>query len=90
MSCPWHDTILAVFLDGDLVPGQGEEAARHRNDCDDCQLALRQARRLDAALASNAGRELDDPAVEPLRAPALGARVPPEPSMVWMATIILA
>lgn len=69
-SCVRTDAVLAVHLDGDLWPADDDRASigyafvsddslhEHLRGCGTCQLALQRARRLDAALASTAGRDL--------------------------------
>ncbi|MCK5944731.1 MAG: hypothetical protein KAI24_22270, partial [Planctomycetes bacterium] len=69
-TCARTDAVLAVHLDGDLWPTARDRETfgyafvsddslhAHLRDCATCQQALQRSRRLDAALASTAGREL--------------------------------
>ncbi|MHC4812075.1 MAG: hypothetical protein ACYTGW_10130 [Planctomycetota bacterium] len=62
MSCPYGDDVIAVFLDGDLPQGDQDVdhgLVEHLATCPDCQEALQQARRLDAALATSSGVAVD-------------------------------
>lgn len=63
-GCPKSDAVLAIFLDGDVdadATGFGfarqDALAEHLRDCGECHRLLQRARRLDAALAEQAGRE---------------------------------
>jgi hypothetical protein len=66
--CPRTDAVLAVHLDGDLLRNDGdalgygfacgESLHEHVLVCGHCQVTLRRARRLDAALAQGAGATL--------------------------------
>ena len=73
--CARTDAVLAVHLDGDLERESFDREAceplgygfvsddslhTHLRECATCQLALQRARRLDAALASMAGRAVAD------------------------------
>lgn len=62
-ECPRAGAVLAIHLDGDLDESGfgfvcGETLAAHLRECSCCQRLLQRARRLDAALASSAGRTL--------------------------------
>lgn len=72
-SCPRTDAVLAIHLDGDvggpLSPDESgfdfvcvESLHQHLLDCAICQQQLQRARRLDAALAADAGRATGDAA----------------------------
>ncbi|MFN3240748.1 MAG: hypothetical protein ACE37K_04460 [Planctomycetota bacterium] len=68
--CARTNAVLAVHLDGDLWPTDldretfgyafvsDDSLHAHLRECATCQQALQRSRRLDAALASTAGREL--------------------------------
>ncbi len=66
-ECPRTEAILAVHLDGDVQNGAdtgfdfvcGDSLAAHLIECGACQLRLQRARRLDAVLATDSGRDLD-------------------------------
>lgn len=69
-TCARTNAVLAVHLDGDLWPTDldretfgyafvsDDSLHTHLRECPICQQALQRSRRLDAALASTAGREL--------------------------------
>jgi hypothetical protein len=64
-ECPRAGAVLAIHLDGDVDESGfgfvcGETLATHLRECSSCQRLLQRARRLDAALASSAGRMLAD------------------------------
>ncbi|MEE9125997.1 MAG: hypothetical protein V3U11_02555, partial [Planctomycetota bacterium] len=99
MSCAYGHIVIAVCLDGDSDHEGGDQLLRHLSACLDCQQALRQARLLDAALATSSGVAVDDALAERLLRPVCagpepvpagaGLRLRPVPLLLGAAALVL-